>query len=679
MRLLGLLLAFLAGSLPYPAEAQGQAPSDADVRTASQADWNDPAVLELMRRARETRQRPVADTALQSYQAEGRGFVYFFLDRPGSSERTLIKADQVALDLYWAAPNRTQQTIVGLRDEEVLPTNIRYHLDHLTVVQDDFGDWITLGEGDEVSRVLHPMGPGAPGIYDYRLADSLTLRYGGDATEVRVYEVEVRPKAPEMPGFVGSVYLDRQRAAIVRMGFTFTPSSYLDPYLDHIRISLDNALWLGDYWLPYQQVVELRRELPIMDLQAGSIIRGRFEIGGYTFNEVDEAVFQGAPIRMVPEAFRADFPFERGLYDDLEREGLTPAPPLEEVRSRAQELLREQVLSGLAPARLHLPSLSRGLRYNRAEGLFVGGGLHLRPGDEPTLHLLGGWAFGADHPTVDLRIQGTRGPLLPELRLYWNDLRDLGPHPTIAPTLNGLATALLDRDYLDPFYARGGHFELARPGGARTPRVRLTLEDHEPARRTTAEGTRPVRPVEPGLMAALTVGIPLEAPAGGRAELRLTGARQGDASFVRLRGDAAWRWTPTAPWSALELTLSWGLVSAGAPVQHRWYLGGRGTLDGHRYRRLTGRAFWLARATATRPIRPPFLGVRALAAVGGTHLEPDDPGSGWPSLDQGIRASVGAGLSLGWDVLRLDLLRGLGPDGGWELSFSVRPDFSPWL
>ena len=78
-----------------------------------------------------------------------------------TDDLTLIKADQIALEVYWRAPADTRQRIVGLRDQRVLPTNIRYHLDHLTVVQDDFGDLIRLGDGDEVEAVVHPAAPGS--------------------------------------------------------------------------------------------------------------------------------------------------------------------------------------------------------------------------------------------------------------------------------------------------------------------------------------------------------------------------------------------------------------------------------------------------------------------------------------------------------------------------------------
>ncbi|HZD06093.1 MAG TPA: hypothetical protein VE173_14375, partial [Longimicrobiales bacterium] len=199
--------------------------------------WNGPRALELVDRARAVRHAVHTDNGLRNYQAEAQGFVYFFLDRPDSDEKTLVKTDQVALEVYWEAPDHTKQRIVGLRDRKTLPTNIKYHLDHLTVVQDEFEDHIRLGDGDEVADVTHPVAPGAEEVYDYRLSDSLTISFPGGPDDVRVYELQVRPKQPDRPGFVGTVFLDRKTAAIVRMTFTFTPSSYVDPYLDYIRIS----------------------------------------------------------------------------------------------------------------------------------------------------------------------------------------------------------------------------------------------------------------------------------------------------------------------------------------------------------------------------------------------------------------------------------------------------------
>ena len=143
----------------------------------SDSTWNTPRALRLMMQARDLRQTAAVDSAFHSYEADARGYIYFFLDRPDSGERTLVKTDQVALKVYWRAPAETMQRVIGLRDEKQLPTNIRYHLDHLTVVQDDFGDRIRFGDGDEVEAVVHPAAEGAQTVYDFRLADSLTLSF----------------------------------------------------------------------------------------------------------------------------------------------------------------------------------------------------------------------------------------------------------------------------------------------------------------------------------------------------------------------------------------------------------------------------------------------------------------------------------------------------------------------
>jgi hypothetical protein len=170
--------------------------------------WNSDRALDLIHRARDRRELPQTDTTLQNYTSKANGFVYFYLDRRETDERTLVKVDQVAIDLYWKRPNLTKQRIVGMRNVSRLPNKMYYHLDHLTVVQNGFGDVIRIGDGDEVRDVPHPAAPGADSIYDYRLADSVTLNLGGQG-EVRVYEMNVRPKRTNRSALVGSVFVDR--------------------------------------------------------------------------------------------------------------------------------------------------------------------------------------------------------------------------------------------------------------------------------------------------------------------------------------------------------------------------------------------------------------------------------------------------------------------------------------
>jgi hypothetical protein len=644
--------------------------------------WNDARVLELITQARAERHSLAVDTAFRSYVGQARGYVYFLIDRPDSNERTLLKADQIALEVFWRAPNQTGQRIVGRRDERMAPTNIRYHLDHLTVVQDDYGDFIRLGDGDEVERVLHPLGPDAESVYDFLLVDSLSIAYG-DGVETRVYEVRVRPKEYNLPGLIGSVFLDRGTSSIVRMNFTFTPASYVDPYLDYIRISLDNSLWEGKYWLPYRQEAELRRELPELDFMAGSIIRGRYEIGGYEFNtEIANPELLGRRVTAVPREELEAFPFERGLFDDLDERGLAPSPTMEEVRAQARQAFQGRYLSGLGPLRLYLGSASSAARYNRAEGTYFGAGVTARTAGDVRLRVSAGYALGRDEASLATTVTGGPDPVVPTLEVYWNQIRDLGPASTASGITNTLAASAGINDYVDPFFSRGIRLAFnSRQAGK--PSVALRWERHESAQDVVSEvpGTdlRPVRSVDEGILGAVEVRLPLGLPANGTGTLAATGARFETHTFAALQGDGRWTLQDQEQRWYAELRASAGLVTNEAPAQELFLLGGRETLPGYGYRDFVGDRFWLVRAEGTFPLRSPWVSLRVFGGMGATYLDSRVVPADWEARDSGgVRASVGAGLALGWDILRFDLGRGL-RDGKWELIFSIVPRFRGWL
>ncbi len=662
-------------SFPAPVSAQTE-----------EGGWGSREALELVSRARAERRSVVIDSALLSYRSQARGFVYFFLDRNDSDERTLVKTDQVALDVFWRAPGDTRQRIVGLRDEKSLPTNIRYHLDHLTVVQDEFGDRIRLGDGDEVESVLHPVGLGAEVAYDFRLADSLTLEFGGGRDPVRVYELEVRPRKLDQPGFVGSVYLDRATASIVRMNFTFTPSSYVDPYLDYIRISLDNGLWLGRYWLPYRQEVELRRELPQLDFLAGSVIRGRFEIRDYVFNEdLPEALFAGRTVLAAPEAERRNFPFEEAIFAGLEEEGLDPSSSMEELTAQVRQIVQSRSLTGLRPARLYWASISDGLRYNRAEGLYVGAGTSTRLPLGLTMRAHGGWSVGRGDLSARTEWSGATPDAATRLVAEWRMPRDIGPVAPSSGLFNSLAS-LAGEDWSDLFFSSGVRLlHRVGPRGGVHAEVSLSWQDHRSASARVDDSGgifRPVLPIEPGIVRSW--GLALQVPSGPwsiHTTARLAGSRLNGRGW--LSGEVVAGWAQRAEWADLDVavTARAGGSQGDPPPQAYMLLGGRGTLPGHSHRELVGNRYWLTEARLGHALRTPWLGVHATAALGQAFIAgPDTLPPGWVGLaSAGVRGSVGLGVDLFWNVLTVDVAHGLGPGGDWALLVGVNPRFHPWL
>jgi hypothetical protein len=521
-------------------------------------------------------------------------------------------------------------------------------------------------------------------VYDVRLADSLTISFPGSGSEpVRVYEVEVRPRDFSRPGFLGSVFLDLSTGAIVRMSFTFTPASYVDPYLDYIRISLDNSLWEGRYWLPYRQEAELRRELPQLDFVGGSIIRGRFEISGYEINaDLAETVFRAPRVSASPPAEREAFPFERPLFDQLEEEGLDPPPSLEEIRQQARAIVAGRYLSGLSRLRLHVPTLSDAFRYNRAEGVFLGAGGVLRATGTLTVRGHAGYGFSSGHLAGAMRLSGADPDGGASLSLYANELRDLGPVTASEGILNSLSVLVAGEDYLDPWFATGARVSLPLTLGPLDVVGSLSAERHRSAFLAIDDDDgsfRPVRPIDEGDVVFGTVTLAPRLGSGWTAAGQIRyGALEGEP-FSTLRVDA--EWAHDAAWRQLNLGVAAraGLSSARAPSQELFVLGGRGTLLGHPYRSFVGDRFWLVDARASRTLFEPWLTGRVFASAGWAELQERDLPTGWTGdVGAGVKTSVGLGLGLGWDVLHIDLGRGL-DGGGWSVSLSASRRFRGWL
>src|SRR5690606_21346865 len=143
--------------------------------TAGAQRWNDERTLALVARATELRDRQLADTALIDYRATAHGYLTFLaqLGEGFTEPPKIVKADELALEVYWRAPNLSKQRIVGRRDTLLLPTDINYHRDHLGIVQNNFPDIIRLGEGDEVADVPHPLSVAGMAAYDFAIRDSL--------------------------------------------------------------------------------------------------------------------------------------------------------------------------------------------------------------------------------------------------------------------------------------------------------------------------------------------------------------------------------------------------------------------------------------------------------------------------------------------------------------------------
>lgn len=695
----GVRRAFLLGPRPLAvglttlillAGAPRAAASQEAAREAERAaEWNDDRALALADRAVRARGRTFADTALRSFRATAEGHIYFLAEL-GTRSR-VVRADQVALEIFWQAPDRALQTIVGRRSEKRLPTRIRYHIDHLSAVLDNYGDRIRIGEGDEVRDVLHPAAPGALGHYDYRLVDSLRIRTGERTTDL--YRLQVRPSDPAAPGLVGSVFVDRETGAIARLRGTFTAASYVDPQLEHVTVDLRSGLWEGRWWLPAAQQVEVRREVRWLDLPVAGVIRTEMRLGGYELNEAPPyRIGPGERVATLPApALEAYDDWRSGLYAGRVTAEERAHGGARELVDEARELVGARALLAGPALRGHLPDVSAAVRARRAEGLLLGAGGRLRLGHRSAVSLWAGWPFARERPQARLTVTRELGAAELELRLLADRLADVGPFRGAPPLISTLGLAIEGEDWTDPYYESGAELAVALgpPGeraaaGIRVLRQRSAWLAAGPLGSGTA---RPVRGVDDGTVAALFVEADRGIDAALGAEWRLAVSAEaaagglgglGDLGYTRLlAGVSAESVRPGSPWSWRARAAA-GVASGALPAQRLWLLGGRGTLPGHPFRAWGGDRVAFADAEVARDLLHPWLRGRLLAAAGWTGLSgvggPAAARFGVAETDR-LRGALGAGLGLAYDLLRVELWRGLGGEGDWEVLLSAGTGF----
>jgi hypothetical protein len=653
--------------------------------------WNAPAALELVHRATAERATAQADSSLESYRTRAHGFV-FFLAQVGeglSEPPRLVKADELRVEVYWRAPDRSKQVILGWRDGAFLPTDIDYHRDHLGIVTNNFGDVIRIGEGDEVRDVPHPLSRGGLEAYDYALGDSLAIRTAAGETVVR--EVQVRPRSFARPLVVGTLYLDAATAQLVRFRFSFTPAAYLDRQLEDISIVLENSLYEQRYWLPYRQEVEIRRRTRWLDFPARGIIRGRWEIDGYDLNvPLPDTLFRGPAIAGLVHPQPADTHWTMPL--DQAIAGVAPPvnrQDMDALRVEVERIAGARALSGLPSRRLAAGSVSDLARVNRVQGLTLGfGGVLGLEGSR--IQVRPSIAYGtSDHRvtgglTVAAGLGATQVTVGASRRI-----RDLSDLPVIAPAVNSLLAQEGGKDYGDYVLLQGLTAGVRRRlSGRSTLALSAAVEESRSVGVRATPATGSYRP-NPALGSGTwhVARLELERASGGIAVRRDFQGRLsvegGDGPGEYLRATVESRWLTTLGGHDLVSRVYLGAGTDELPPHRSFVLGGRGTLVGEPFRAYGGRDVALGQVEWRFEVPIPAIPLGSFASTGrsmtvapfvaagvaGRSL----PGLPWAASD-GVRPVAGVAFEWFMRLIRVEAGVGL-RDGEFGLTVDVNRDW----
>ena len=326
-------------------------------------------------------------------------------------------------------------------------------------------------------------------------------------------------------------------------------------------------------------------------------------------------------------------------------------------------------------------------------------------GADLALGIRGGYASAAQHVFGEADLW-TRHAARP--RWGWactlNQPRDVGVGPVISGAMNSVTALLAGYDFTDPYYATGAELRADRAVGRGAGTARSAC-----GRRSTASAEletdysllgggshfRPVMPIDEGEFYGATLALrrPVPAEVARGFSLGVSVEAGGDGAGrhpLRPRAPAGRRRVGDARQRRLGADGATG--SAGAALGRRaarssctcWAGGGR--CRGTRFRAYGGDRFAMARADvrggAVPPLRP-RAGVRGGAGGRGRRatLDPFQGGVVRPPLGlrTGSMFSVGAGVGLLFDIIRIDVARGLGEGGVWEVIVEANPSFWDFL
>ncbi|MEW5915542.1 MAG: hypothetical protein AB1762_04020, partial [Gemmatimonadota bacterium] len=535
-------------------------------------------------------------------------------------------------------------------------------------------------------------------IYEFALRDSLTITL--PERTIDVYELAVRPRDARAARVVGSVFLDRGSADIVRMALTFTDAAILDRRIERLSVVLENALIEGRFWLPRRQELEVARAGTWLDLPVRGIIRGSWQICCYQIDvRLDSAVFAGAPIVRAPLAQRRNFQWPEPLSEVLPADiAAVTEEDVARVQTMAQNLITRAALARTRTTALSARSLGDFARYNRVEGIALGIGTARQWG--------GRWGalsrvrYGIDDAQWKGHAQftGQIGALTLET-FAQRDYREGGDITEGSSIKNSLAAQEFGSDYTDPYDVRafGGRvtaFALGTNWTLRAAHVRHAgLAVHATPARGEFEPTIPAWALrgteyELGVLRSQTF-------AGGNVRvngaLRLSElhrAKPADSASAATqfgRGVVDVRYSRESDEGVLRVSGFAGFAHAMAghlvPPQGLLYLGGPTSAPGndfHSFRAARG-----AMLHAEYGMRIPFPSI-PLARYGRSpgharflpyaHLVGIDRAAFGSPHGNGWYPSLGVALEIFFDLLRVEGARGL-RDGRWSFSIDLSEGF----
>lgn len=665
----------------------------------------------------------IPPSALRSYQSHVETELSLILRDTLGREHT-AEVEQVATTATWERGGRYELHVVGYRSQSVGVPYSTLSIVRAWTVPSLYGDRLSLGAYFARSRTgdtliaVHPFAPDRDSFYRFSGGDTVaTLRVG--SRSIPIARIRVRPRftrPTRLGAFDGEIDLDADRDQIIRMRGQFVVGREGKSKREALAramgvvgvayVEFVNAEVEGKYWLPAFQRTEFQANFPLLG-QTRPIFRLVSSIDNIVVNDTGNVASDSLGVsKIIVTWAKGDSAshYREWQHDIGAQSGSVHSDDFQDM---APDVWRSD-----GPPRLNLfpTAMSRMIRFNRIEGLFTGiapsidfrgiapgasvGGYVGLAWSERTvrggafvLQKRGEWAWGA---RGERQLASTNDFALP-----------LDDDPGFAAFIGSID----NYDYVD---RRRGTLSVTRILGAvdaGVATVQLGFADDRGERARLSQGLfagpsgfRPNRGVADGSYAIATADLEFHP--------NVTGDFVQPGVGARVHYEAA---SGQLHWQRAELALSarkyWGPVSLAMhadggvvigprpPPQTLFELGGNEVLPGYEYKQFAGDRAGLFRSYASyrfpvwrRPMHfwrnyfIPGFGPGLALSVQGGWTELSSPGArdavaqlgdGWSVTPvsqptNGVRATVGAGMTLFSDIMHLGFARPVDRAAPWK-------------
>lgn len=690
------------------------------LQDSSSSAYLDAAARDLVARARVRRE--AVDRSIRGYDVMVTERIAVGI-RALRRDRTLYRRE-LAIRVGWRRDTVARIDVLGARravpavsPAVEVPQGLADDVTHLAFDPGD--DRLMLGL-DDSSFGRHPLAPGSEADYRFQSGDTTTIAFP-DGRTIRLFELRVIPRRLEFRLMTGSVWLDGESYAVVRLlfrparPFDFSVDvrrgdgdgdddhddvpGFLKPIRAEVRfVTVDYGLWDQQWWLP--RLVAFEGVATAGSFLAAPMrydrVYAEYQVEGDTGTRprsraerpaVDPDTARARCRALGPVECRCEgsecIPFEVHVPADTARLLASPQLPAPfagpedtvvteaELRDLGRELGRFPPVpwgAQLRPPRWGL------VRFNRVEGLSLGAKLELDLGRA----VLDGQARLG---TADLEPNGELGISRPgattRFRLAGYRRLALADPSTRALGLGGtLGSLILGRDDGDYYRALGVEITGAPALTLDQSYTWRVYAERQSAARKETDASLPHLLDDDQLFRDNITAAEADQVGAAvtlRAWRRFGAAGAALGTDITVGGETGtfdfWRASMTVRGSAPltgrlvgALELAGGMSAGTLPVQSLWYLGAPGSLRGYAGGTAKGEAFWRVRgdlATAFPAVRLVLFGDAGAAG-------PRDHLSTGAAL-----ASAGVGVSLLDGLFRMDLARALLPPTGWRVEFYV--------